>query len=77
MKTEEKQVLQLHFKGADDKTHTFNFPKAVTGLTTETIADAMTQIAALNLFERKGVNLYAQAVSGAYVKTTTQELYVA
>ncbi|MTV82695.1 DUF2922 domain-containing protein [Secundilactobacillus folii] len=73
----EKTVLQLRFKGSDDKTHTFNFPKAVPGLTTETIADAMTTIATLNLFNRKGVSLYAQMISGAYVTTSTQELFVA
>lgn len=77
MMNEEKTVLQLRFKGSDDKTHTFSFPKAVPGLTTETIADAMAQIAALGLFERKGISLYTQVVSGAYVKTTTQEVYAA
>ncbi|MFC6253023.1 DUF2922 domain-containing protein [Secundilactobacillus hailunensis] len=75
MKNEEKTVLQLRFKGTDDKVHTFSFPKAAAGLTTEIIADAMTAIATLGLFDRKGVTLYVSAVSGAYVKTTTQELY--
>ncbi|GAX08052.1 hypothetical protein IWT5_01203 [Secundilactobacillus silagincola] len=75
MNSEEKTVLQLRFKGSDEKVHTFSFPKAVSGLTTETIAEAMNAIATLGLFSRKGVTLYDSAVSGAYVKTTTQELY--
>ncbi|WP_203650379.1 DUF2922 domain-containing protein [Secundilactobacillus yichangensis] len=77
MNSEEKTALQLRFKGTDDKVHTFSFPKAVSGLTTETIAEAMNTIASLGLFDRKGITLYVTAVSGAYVKTTTQELYTA
>lgn len=75
MNNEEKTVLQLRFKGSDEKVHTFSFPKAVSGLTTETIAEAMNTITTLGLFSRKGVALYDSVVSGAYVKTTTQELY--
>ncbi|GAW98220.1 DUF2922 domain-containing protein [Secundilactobacillus mixtipabuli] len=75
MNNEEKTVLQLRFTGSDEKVHTFSFPKAVSGLTSETIAEAMNTIATLDLFHRKGVTLYVTAVSGAYVKTTTQELY--
>lgn len=75
MNNEEKTVLQLRFKGSDEKVHTFSFPKAVSGLTTETIAEAMNTITTLGLFNRKGVTLYDSVVSGAYVKTTTQELY--
>lgn len=77
MTNTEKAVLQLRFKGTDDKVHTFSFPKAVAGLTTEIIAEAMNTIGTLNLFDRKGVTLYVTAVSGAYVKTTTQALYTA
>lgn len=71
----EKTVLQLHFVGSDNKKHTFSFNKAVPGLTSEQLATAMATIADAAIFNRKDVDLYTEAVSAAYVHTTTQPVY--
>ncbi|KRM74495.1 DUF2922 domain-containing protein [Secundilactobacillus collinoides] len=70
-----KTVLQLVFKGEDEKLHTFSFNKAVPDLDESTIKKAMTTVTTLDMFAKQGVQLYLNVASAAYVDTVNRHVF--
>ncbi|ANZ60233.1 hypothetical protein AYR62_00980 [Secundilactobacillus paracollinoides] len=74
-KNSSKSVLQLIFKGEDEKLHTFSFNKAVPDLDEATVNKAMATVTSLDMFQKDGVQLYLNVISAAYVDTVTRGLF--
>ncbi len=70
-----KTVLQLVFKGEDERLHTFSFNKAVPDLDESVIKQSMATLTSLDMFAKKGVQLYLNVISAAYVDTVNRGVF--
>ncbi|BDR55451.1 DUF2922 domain-containing protein [Xylocopilactobacillus apis] len=69
------KVLQLKFKNEAGKNTSMSFTYVNDNLSRETVAKAMEDLAALDLFKDKDGNLlYKTPVSAKYVETTETEV---
>lgn len=72
-----KQVLQLHFKGSDNKQHTIVITNPKADLPEATIKQVMEKIIQTGLFVKDDNALYETVVGAAYVSTTTNAVFKA
>lgn len=67
--------LELVFKSSDDKVKTMTINYASDSLDNVKVQEQMQQIAALNMFQKDGINLYATPVAAQYRSTTIDPLF--
>ncbi|KRL20331.1 DUF2922 domain-containing protein [Lentilactobacillus kisonensis] len=67
--------LELVFKSSDDKLKTMTINYANDTLEGTDVQKQMSQIAALNMFQKDGVNLYATPVAAQYRSTNIESLF--
>lgn len=67
--------LELVFKSSDDKLKTMVINYASDTLTADDLKARMEQIAALNMFQKDGINLYSTPVAAQYRDTQIQSLF--
>lgn len=67
--------LELTFQSEDRKIKTFKLNYANEALGVNELQGAMNRIAALNMFERDGIQLYKVPVAARYVDTNTKIIF--